>query len=106
MASSPTFCDTPQGPLVFYTVRTKGGSDIVSSYLNGNGVHRLTARQGENWDPACSPDGRLLAFFSTRGHAPGLYVMPLARPWLAKKILGHVGTSLRWSTIVGPAVAQ
>ena len=106
MASSPTFCDTPQGPLVFYTVKTKDGSDIVSSYLNGNGLRRLTAKQGENWDPACSPDGRLLAFFSTRGHSRGLYVMPVARPWAAKKILSNMGTSLRWGPIGGPAAAQ
>jgi hypothetical protein len=42
-----------------------------------------------------------LAYFSTRepGRGAGLYVTPIARPWLAKKILGQVGDSLRWGAI-------
>ncbi len=104
MASAPVFCETPQGLLIFYTVETKGGSDIVASYPSGQGLHRLTQRQGSNRDPACSPDGRLLAFFSTRepGKGAGLYVMPIARPWLARKISGQIGDSLRWASTVAP----
>lgn len=102
MASSPVFCDTPQGLLVFYTAKTRSGYDIVASFPNGHGLRRFTQRQGSNWDPACSPDGRLLAFFSDRepDRGAGLYVVSIARPWLVHKILGLVGYSLRWEAIV------
>ncbi len=105
MASSPAFCETPQGLLVFYAVKTRNGSDIVASYPSGQGLRRFTQRQGSNWAPACSPDGRLLAYFSSRdpGRGAGLYVAPIARPWLAKKIVGQTGDALRWEAITGPA---
>ena len=61
---------------------------------------RLTQNQGRNGYPACSPDGRLVAFFSTRtsGEGPGLYVMRLdgGRP---KRISTLVGDSLRWDPL-------
>jgi len=109
MASAPVFCDTPQGLLVFYTVKTRTGSDIVASYPNGQGLHRFTQLQGGKFDPACSPDGRLLAYFSTRsaGKGAGLYIMPIARPWLARKVAGEVGDSLRWeATVAAPRPAR
>jgi TolB protein len=98
MASSPVFCDTPDGLLVFYSVRVAAGADIVASTTSGGGLRRFTQGHGANVSPACSPDGRLIAFFSSGGggRPAGLYVMPIARPWLAKKISGMVGDSLRW----------
>ena len=46
----------------------------------------------------CSPDGRLVAFFSRRtsGDGPGLYVMR-TDGWRAQKIADVVGDSLQWS---------
>jgi TolB protein len=109
MASAPVFCDTPQGLLVLYTVGVGAGADVVVSDTAGGGLHRLTQHEGANTYPACSPDGRLVAFFSTgkrkrgdggSGHddeaGAGLFIMPIARPWLAKKISTETGESLRW----------
>jgi TolB protein len=111
MASAPVFCDTPQGLLVLYTVGVGAGADIIASDTGGGAVRRLTQHEGANTYAACSPDGRLVAFFSTgkrRGGAAGasgdeasggLFVMPIQRPWLAKKISGEVGESLRWEAL-------
>ena len=48
------------------------------------------------------PDGRLVAFFSTgkHGQGAGLFIMPIQRPWLAKKISSEVGESLRLSDVM------
>lgn len=108
MASAPVFCDTPQGLFVIYTVGVGSGADIVASDTNGGNVRRLTQHEGANTYAACSPDGRLVAFFSTgkvkrspggQDEGAGLFIMPIARPWLAKKISSEVGESLRWEAL-------
>lgn len=108
MASSPVFCDTPQGLLLFYTVKVGNGSDVVASNPNGSGLRRYTRQQGENRDPACSPDGRLIAFFSTRatGQGPGLYVAPSGRPWMARKVSSMAGATLRWDRTRTPSAIR
>jgi TolB protein len=114
MASAPVFCDTPQGLLLLYTVGVGAGADVVASDTTGGGIRRLTQHEGANTYAACSPDGRLVAFFSTgkrkRGDTTtsdqeagaGLFIMPIARPWLAKKISNEVGESLRWEPLAAP----
>ena len=113
MASAPVFCDTPQGLLVIFTVGVGSGTDIIATDTSGGSVRRLTQHEGANTYAACSPDGRLIAFFSTGkrklgsgGQADtgaGLFIMPIQRPWLAKKISSEVGESLRWEPL--PPVA-
>jgi TolB protein len=75
-------------------------TDLVASGETGGGLVRLTQNQGRNGYPACSPDGRLVAFFSTRtsGEGPGLYVMRVdgQRP---KRISNLLGDSLRWDPL-------
>jgi TolB protein len=114
MASAPTFCDTPQGLFVIYTVGVGAGADIIATDTGGGGLRRLTQHEGANTYAACSPDGRLVAFFSTgkRGGSraaagrddagAGLFIMPMMRPWLAKKISSEVGESLRWEALPVP----
>jgi TolB protein len=103
MASAPVFCDTPEGLLVVFTVGVGAGADIIATDTSGGNVRRLTQHEGANTYAACSPDGRLVSFFSTgkRGTnaGAGLFVMPIQRPWLAKKISSEVGESLRWEPL-------
>jgi TolB protein len=112
MASAPVFCDTPQGLLLVYTVGVGSGADIIASDTSGGGVRRLTQHEGANTYAACSPDGRLVAFFSTGKRklgaassggrddsGAGLFIMPIQRPWLAKKISNEMGESLRWEPL-------
>jgi len=108
MASAPTFCDTTNGLWIVFTVEVAGGAELVATDTSGGNMRRLTQRQGENRYPACSPDGRLVAFFSTTksGQGPGLYVMPVLRPWLAKKVSSEVGQGLRWERLPTSAPAS
>ncbi|MDI3286713.1 tolB protein [Polyangium sp. 15x6] len=99
-ASAPTFCNHPDGVRAVFAVGVGKDTDLVSTDERGRGMVRLTQGQGRNGYPACSPDGRLVAFFSTRtsGEGPGLYVMRLdgGRP---KRISTLVGDSLRWDPL-------
>ncbi|MBI4700993.1 MAG: PD40 domain-containing protein [Deltaproteobacteria bacterium] len=102
-ASAPVFCRHPDGVRVVYAVGVGKDTDLVASDPSGGGLVRLTQGQGRNGYPACSADGRLVAFFSTRrsGEGPGLYLMRLdgLRP---KRISTLVGDSLRWGERLPP----
>ncbi|MDI1429489.1 tolB protein [Polyangium sorediatum] len=99
-ASAPTFCNHPDGVRVVFAVGNGKDTDLVASGERGGDLVRLTQGQGRNGYPACSPDGRLLAFFSTRtsGEGPGLYLMRLDGG-RSKRISTLVGDSLRWESL-------
>jgi TolB protein len=100
-ASAPVFCDTPNGLVVVFTVGVGAGADLVSTDTRGGSITRITQNQGANSYPACSPDGRLLAFFSTRksDKGPGLYVVPIAAVFRARRISAEMGESLHWEAL-------
>jgi TolB protein len=105
-AAAPVFCDTEDGIRLVYSVSVGGDrQDIVMSNEKGQGMSRLTQNQGTNTSPACSPDGRLLAFFSTRHKKPGTYFMSLKR-WRTVQLNGQIGESLRWEALPPPAGAK
>lgn len=105
-ASSPTFCNHPDGVIAIFAAGAGKNTDLVRTGEQGGQLVRLTAGQGINSAPACSPDGRLVAFFSTRktGEGPGLYIMRVdgRRP---KRVSTFVGTSLRWEPRPTPPAA-
>lgn len=96
-ASSPTFCNHPDGAIAIFAASAGKNTDLVRTGEQGGQAVRLTAGQGSNTSPACSPDGRLVAFFSTRtsGEGPGLYIMRVdgRRP---KRVSTLLGSALRW----------
>jgi TolB protein len=98
-AASPTFCDTEDGVRLIYSVGVGNDQrDLVLSDDQGRGTARLTQGQGSNTYPACSPDGRLLAFFSTRKDQPGIYMMSLKR-FTTQLLTSKIGESLRWAAL-------
>jgi TolB protein len=101
-ASGPTFCDTEDGVKLIYSVGVGNDQrDLVMSDDQGRGMARLTQGQGSNTYPACSPDGRLLAFFSTRKSQPGIYMMSLKR-YTTQLLTSKIGESLRWAALPPP----
>jgi TolB protein len=90
---APVFCNDPDGGQKIMFMGRDGASwDIFSADLGGGNMKRLTQDQGSNTYPACSPDGRMVAFFSTRG---GLFISnPIGQN--QQKIASVTGESLRW----------
>jgi TolB protein len=99
-AAAPTFCDTEDGIQLVYAVAVGKGQDLVMSNETGGGTRRLTQGEGSNSYPACSPDGRLLAFFSERGKEQGLYIKSM-KSLQTQKISSRAGESLRWAALPG-----
>ena len=104
VAAAPTFCDTEDGVRLVYSVAVGNDrQDLIMANEKGGVIGRLTQGQGSNTYPACSPDGRLLAFFSTRksGEGPGTYMMSLKR-WTTQQVTKQLGESLRWAELPPP----
>jgi TolB protein len=89
---APVWCNDPEGVKILFMGRDGGTWDIFSIDPGGGSMKRLTQDQGSNTYPACSPDGRSVAFFSTRG---GLYLSN-AQGQNQQKIASVTGESLRW----------
>jgi len=105
-AASPTFCDTELGVRLVYAVAVGNGRmDLVMSDEHGRDIARLTQGPGSNYAPACSPDGRLLAFFSTRKSGPGLYLLNLKR-FTSVRVTERIGESLTWARLPDSAAWQ
>ena len=107
-AASPTFCDTELGTRLVYAVAVGSGHmDLVMSDEQGRGLSRLTQGQGSNLAPSCSPDGRLLAFFSTRKGTPGpgLYLLNLKR-FTSVRVTPQTGEALSWTRLPDNSIAK
>ncbi len=92
---APVWCNDPDGGTKILFMGRDGASwDIFSVAPDGSGMKRLTQDQGSNTYPACSPDGRVVAFFSTRAGG-GIYTSN-PNGMNQQKISGTQGESLRW----------
>jgi TolB protein len=91
---APAWCADPEGTKILFMGRDGAAWDIFSVDPSGSAasMKRLTQEQGSNTYPACSPDGRSVAFFSSRG---GLYTSNAAG-MNQQKIASVTGESLRW----------
>lgn len=64
------------GLWVAYAAGGEGSREIVRARPDGTGPENLTSHPADDYDPAYSPDGRTLAFVSTRdGGVPKLHLM-------------------------------
>ena len=70
---TPVWCQDPQHPLIAFSGRD-GSFDIFTVNLVTKEYKRLTQGQGDNKDPAFSPDCRLVAFASNRSGGSGVYL--------------------------------
>lgn len=69
---TPRFSPRADKPMIAFTGRDERGVfDVFTIDLKTGETARVTQNQGSNYDPAWSPDGRLLVYASSRG---GLFV--------------------------------
>jgi len=95
-AAMPQFCSTVMEDRVVYMVRAGTGWNVrVTSLTSGNS--RTIAVNAMS--PACSPDGRTVAFFSTNksGKGPGIYLIS-DTGGVARKVWDGQAAGLRWRT--------
>jgi TolB protein len=70
---TPVWCQDPEQPLIAFSGRD-GNFDIFTVNVVTQEYKRLTQGQGDNKDPAFSPDCRLIAFTSNRRGSSGVYL--------------------------------
>jgi TolB protein len=74
---SPTF--SPDGQWVFFTSERNGSADIYRVHLDGTGLERLTDDAAYDDQAAVAPDGKTVAFVSTRGdRRAGVWLLDVA----------------------------
>lgn len=77
---------------------SKGNSDIVLLDRNGAVIERLTDDEGIDVSPSWSPDGRRLAYCSSRGGNPQIYVLDVdSRRSRRISMQGSYNTQPVWS---------
>jgi dipeptidyl aminopeptidase/acylaminoacyl peptidase len=75
---------SPKGDLIAFVVtefdkiQNRSNSDIWVSAVNGTGLRRLTSSPQADFNPRWSPDGRTIAFISTRSGSPQVWAIDLA----------------------------
>ncbi|MBI3566385.1 MAG: TolB family protein, partial [Elusimicrobia bacterium] len=98
------WCDapawSPTGEWIAFAGRAnrKDKMDVFLVDVTGGSVRQLTHGEGSNEDPSWSPDGRLLAFSSTRTGRSQVFVMDAdgSAPRLAADVPGASSTP-HWS---------
>jgi len=62
------------GKIVFAAEGVGGSFDLFVMNADGSGLRNLTRNPGPDRDPAWSPDGRQIAFYSRRDEGIGVFV--------------------------------
>ncbi len=97
--TTPTWSPAKGQRVLAYTTRDGGHFDIVTLDLNTRKMVRITQGQGNNEEPAFSPDGRAIAFASVRKGGAGVYLANADGTGVQRRVWRGYATSVDW----GPA---
>jgi TolB protein len=99
--TTPTWSPLKGSRILAYTTRDGGAFDIVTLNLDTGKMTRITQDEGSNEEPSFSPNGRAIAFASTRKGGAGIYVANADGTGKAVKVWSGTATGVDW----GPAPA-
>jgi TolB protein len=85
--------------IIAYTTRDKGNYDIVTLDIDSGEMVRITQGQGNNEEPSFAPNGRAIAFASTRKEGAGIYIANADGSGKQQRVYKGAATSIDW----GPA---
>jgi TolB protein len=92
---TPVWCQDPKQPLIAFSGRDRN-FDIFTVNVETQEYKRLTQGQGDNKDPAFSPDCRLIAFTSNRRGSPGVFLS--GQDGLDQnQVINGVAETVRWA---------
>ena len=99
--TTPAWSKQAGKEIIAYTTRDGAQFDIVVKDLGSGKMTRITQGQGNNEEPTFSPNGRVIAFASTRDGG-GVYLANADGSGQQRKVKDGSATSLDW----GPAPKQ
>jgi TolB protein len=94
--TTPTWSPKKGAHVIAYTTRDGGVYDIVTLDLDSKKMTRITQGEGSNEEPAFSPNGRAIAFASTRSGGSGVYIANADGTGTAKKVWSGSATGVDW----------
>ena len=97
--STPTWSPKKGSRVLAYTTRDSGNFDIVTLDLDSGTMTRITQDEGNNEEPSFSPNGRAIAFASTRKGGAGIYIANADGTGKATRVYKGSATGVDW----GPA---
>jgi TolB protein len=97
--TTPTWSPKKGARVIAYTTRDGGAYDIVTYDLANKKMTRITQGEGNNEEPSFAPNGRAIAFASTRSGGSGIYIANADGTGKAVKVWGGSATGVDW----GPA---
>ena len=97
--TTPAWSPKKGAHVLAYTTRADGVYDIVTLDLDTKKMTRVTQGEGSNEEPAFSPNGKAVAFASTRKGGSGIYIANADGTGTAKLVWSGSATGVDW----GPA---
>jgi TolB protein len=100
--TTPTWSPKKGTRVLAYTTRDGGNFDIVTLDLASGKMTRITQDEGTNEEPSFSPNGRAIAFASSRKSGAGIYIANADGSGKALKVYSGSATGVDWGPVPSP----
>jgi TolB protein len=100
--TTPAWSPKKGSRVLAYTTRDGGNFDIVTLDLASGKMTRITQDEGTNEEPSFSPNGRAVAFASSRKSGAGIYIANADGTGKALKVYSGSATGVDWGPVPAP----